>query len=98
MTEVRVKTIVQSWSENGPNPMRVWGKLGMTCPNKAAGGREEVASARVVLATERLGGLLATGHADSNGWSLGVIAGAWGVERKVVTIGAGIGNACVMSW
>ncbi len=38
------------------------------------------------------------GHADSNGWSLGVIVGNWCIRRKVVTIGAGIGNACVMSW
>ncbi len=38
------------------------------------------------------------GHADSYGWSLGVVVGNWGIGRKVVTIGAGIGNACVMSW
>jgi hypothetical protein len=38
------------------------------------------------------------GHADSNGRSLGVIVGDWGIGRKVVTIGAGIDNACMMSW
>ncbi len=54
MTVVHVKTIVQSWSANRPKPMRVWGELGMTCPDKAAGGRE-VANARVALATKRLG-------------------------------------------
>ncbi len=54
MTAVFVKTNVQSWSANSPKPMRVWGKLGMTCPDKAAGGRV-VADARVALATERLG-------------------------------------------
>ncbi len=54
MTVIHVKTIVQSWLANGPKPMRVWGKLGMTCPNKAAGGRA-VADARVALATKRSG-------------------------------------------
>ncbi len=53
MTVVHVKTIVQSWSANGPKLMRVWGKLGMTCPYKADGGRA-VADARVALATKRL--------------------------------------------
>jgi hypothetical protein len=38
------------------------------------------------------------GHADSNSWSLGVIVGNWGIGRKVVPVGAGIGGACVMSW
>ncbi len=35
---------------------------------------------------------------DSNGQRLGVIVGNWGIRRKVVPIGASIGNACVMSW
>ncbi len=38
------------------------------------------------------------GHADSNGRSLGVIVGNWGIRRKLVPIRAGIRNACVMSW
>ncbi len=38
------------------------------------------------------------GHADSNHCSLGVIVGDWGIGHKVVPIGAGIGNACVISW
>ncbi len=54
MTVVRVKTIVQSWLANGPKPMRVWGKLGMTCPDKAAGGRA-VADARVAIANKHSG-------------------------------------------
>jgi hypothetical protein len=69
--------------------MRVWGKLGMTCQGRA------VADARVVLATKHL---VTAGHADFNGQSLGVIVGNWGIGRKVVTIGAGIGDACMMSW
>ena len=58
MTAVFVKTIVQSWLANGPKPMRVWGKLGMTCPDKAAGG-SAVADARVALATKHSGQPLA---------------------------------------
>ncbi len=54
MTVVCVKMIAQSWLANGPKPMRVWGKLGTTCPDKAAGGRV-VAGARVALATKCLG-------------------------------------------
>jgi hypothetical protein len=54
VTEVSVKTIVQSWPANGPKPMRVWGKLGMTCPEEAAGGKE-VTHVRVALATEHSG-------------------------------------------
>ncbi len=38
------------------------------------------------------------GHSDSNGQSLGVIVGDWGIGRKVVPIGTQISNACVMSW
>jgi hypothetical protein len=38
------------------------------------------------------------GHTDSKGWSLGVIIGNWGIRRKVVPIGDGIGDAYVMSW
>ncbi len=95
MTAVRVKMIVQSWLANGPKPMRIWGKLGMTYPGKAAGGRA-VANARVALATKRSGPTV--GYADSNGWSLGVIVGDWGIRREVVPIGARIGDACVMSW
>ncbi len=52
MTAVLVKMIVQSWLANGPKPMRVWGKLGMTCPDKAARG-SVVADARVALANKR---------------------------------------------
>jgi hypothetical protein len=65
----------------------------MTCPYKAAGGRA-VVDARVALATH----CLAVGHADSYGRSLGVVVGNWGIGRKLVTIGAGIGDAFVMSW
>ncbi len=59
MTAVCVKMIVQSWLANSPKPMRVWGKLGMTCPDKAARGRA-VADARVVLASKHLEPPLAT--------------------------------------
>ncbi len=69
MTAVCVKTIMQSWLANAPKPMRVWGKLGMTCPDKAAGGRA-VADARVALATKRSGHPLATQTPT---------VGAWGV-------------------
>ncbi len=69
MTAVFVKTIMQSWLAYGPKPMRVWGKLGMTCPNKAAKGRV-VADARVALATECSGQPLAT-HTP--------MVGAWGL-------------------
>jgi hypothetical protein len=69
VTVVQVKMIVQSWLANGLKPMRVWGKLGMTCPNKAAGGRV-VADARVALATKCLGQLLAMQT---------LMVGAWGL-------------------
>ncbi len=69
MTVVRVKTIVQSWLANGLKLMRVWGKLGMTCPNKAAGGRA-VADAMVALATERLGRSLAMQTPTVGAWGL----------------------------
>jgi hypothetical protein len=49
VTVICVKMIVQSWFANGPKPMRAWGKLGMTCPNEAAGGRV-VTDSRVALA------------------------------------------------
>ncbi len=41
---------------------------------------------------------MTVGHADSYSWSLGVVVGGWGIERKEVPIRAKIGNACVMSW
>ncbi len=62
----------------------------MTCPNKAAGGRV-VADARVAFG-------VTVGHVDSNGQSLGVIVGNWGIGDKVVPIGARISNAFMMSW
>jgi hypothetical protein len=34
---------------------------------------------------------------DSNSRGLGVVVGNWGIGRKVVAIGAKIGDACVMS-
>jgi hypothetical protein len=49
--------------------MRVWGKLGMTCPNKAAGGKE-VADARVALATGHLGQPLGTQTPTVGAWGL----------------------------
>ncbi len=58
-----------AWLANGPKPMRVWGKLGMTCPDKAAGG-SVVADARVVLATKRLGRKLATRTPTVGAWGL----------------------------
>jgi hypothetical protein len=69
VTVVCVKTIVQSWLANGPKPMRVWGKLGMTCPDKAAGGRA-VADARGALVTERLGQPLAMSTPTVGAWGL----------------------------
>jgi hypothetical protein len=75
MTGVHVKMIVQSWSANGPKPMRVWGKLGMACPNEAARCRA-VADARVVLATERLGQPLAMGTPTVRAWGLKLATGA----------------------
>ena len=59
MTAVAVKTMVHPWSAKGPNPMRVCGKDGITCPDIAAGGCEDV-NVRVALATERSGRPLAT--------------------------------------
>jgi hypothetical protein len=69
VTVVHVKTIVQTWLANRPKPMRVWGKLGMTCSDKAAGGRV-VADARVVLATKRSGQPLATKTPTVGAWGL----------------------------
>ncbi len=69
MTAVFVKTVVQSWLANGPKLMRVWGKLGMACPNKAAVG-SVVANARVALATKRLGQPLATQTPTVGAWGL----------------------------
>jgi hypothetical protein len=69
VTAVCVKRIVQSWLANGPKPMRVWGKLGMTCPDKAVGGRA-VADARVALATKRLSQPLATRTPAVGAWGL----------------------------
>ncbi len=69
MTAVHVKTIVQSWLAKGPKPMKVWGKLGMTCPDKAAEGRV-VADARVALATKHSGQLLATQTPMVRAWGL----------------------------
>jgi hypothetical protein len=69
VTAVCVMMIVLSWWANGPKPMRVWGKLGMTCPDKAAGGRE-VGNARVALATKRLGQPLATRTPTVKVWGL----------------------------
>ncbi len=69
MTAVFVKTIVQSWLMNGPKQMRVWGILGMTCQDKAAGGRA-VADARVALATERSGQPLDTRTSTVGAWGL----------------------------
>jgi hypothetical protein len=69
VTVVCVKTIVQSWLTNGPKPMRVWGKLGITYPNKTAGGRA-VADESVALATERLGQPLATWTPTVGAWGL----------------------------
>ena len=96
MTVVCVKMIVQSWLANGPKPMSTWGTLGMTCSDEAAGGRA-VADARVALAIKCLGQPLAM-QTDSNGRSLGVIVGDWGIGHKVVPIGARISDACVVSW
>ena len=61
--------IVQSWLANGPKLMGVWGKLGMTCPTKAAGGRA-VVDARVVLATKCSGQPLATKTPTVGAWGL----------------------------
>jgi hypothetical protein len=69
VTVVRVKTILQSWLAIGPKPMRVWGKVGMTCPKEAAGGRA-VADARVALATKLLGQPLAMWTPMVRGWEL----------------------------
>ncbi len=40
--------------------------------------------ARVALATKPFGATI--GHADSYGWSPGIVVGNWGIERKVVSI------------
>jgi hypothetical protein len=69
VTAYFVKTIMQSWLANGPTPMRAWGKLDMTCPDKAAGG-SAVADARVVLATKSLGRLLAMQTRMVGAWGL----------------------------
>ncbi len=59
MTNVLLKTILQPWLVKGPKPMRVRGKEGMTWPNIVDGGSAGT-EARVALATECLGHLLAT--------------------------------------
>ena len=58
-TAVLVKMILQPRSANGPKPMREWGKVGITWPCIAAGGRDG-AEARVALATDRSGRPFAT--------------------------------------
>jgi hypothetical protein len=67
----------------------------MTCLDKAAVGRA-VADARVCTGHQAFGATV--GHADSYGKSLGVVVGNWGIGRKVVTIGAKIGDTYVMNW
>jgi hypothetical protein len=57
--------------------MRVWGELGITYPDKAAGGRA-VADARVVLATECSGQPLATRIPPVGAWGLYLATGAAG--------------------
>jgi hypothetical protein len=69
VTAVFVKTIVQSWSANSPKPMRVWGKLGMTCPDKAARG-SAVVDAGVALTTECSGQPLAMQTPMVGAWGL----------------------------
>jgi hypothetical protein len=59
--------------------MRVWGKLGITCPDKAAGGRA-VADARVVLAAKCSGQLLATQTSPVGAWGLYLATGAAGAK------------------
>jgi hypothetical protein len=59
VTDVLLKTILQPWLAKGTKPMRLWGKEGMTWPNIIDGGSAET-DARVALASERLGHLLAT--------------------------------------
>jgi hypothetical protein len=59
VTDVLLKTILQPWWAKGPNPMKVWGKDGMTWPNIVAGGNTEI-EARVALATECSGHPFAT--------------------------------------
>ncbi len=80
VTVVCVKTIVQSWLANGPKPMRVWGKLCMTCPNKAVGGRA-VADARVALATKCSGQPLAMRTPTVGAWGLKLATGASGTNQ-----------------
>jgi hypothetical protein len=60
--------------------MRVWGKLGMTCPNKAAGGRA-VVDARVALATEHSGQPLGTQTPTVGAWGLSLATGASGAKK-----------------
>jgi hypothetical protein len=79
VTAVFVKMIVQSWLANGPKPMRVWVKLGMTCPDEAAGG-SGVTDARVVLVTERSGQPLATGTPTVRAWVLWLATRASGAK------------------
>ncbi len=53
------KTIQQPRLAKGPKPMRVWGKVGITCPCTVVGGRD-AAEASVALATNCTGRPFAT--------------------------------------
>jgi hypothetical protein len=54
VTAVFVKTIVQPWSANGPRPMSVWVKDGITCPCIEEEERDGT-EARVARATDLSG-------------------------------------------
>ncbi len=58
-TPVLVKVMVYPRSANGPKPMRMWGKKGMTWPCMAAGGREGT-KASISLSTNLSGSPFAT--------------------------------------
>ncbi len=60
VTAVLVKTILHPRSANGPKPMRVWGKVGITWPCITAGGGRDGAEARVAMAADLSGRPFAT--------------------------------------
>ena len=85
-TAVMAKTIWQPKLANGPKPMRVWGKEGITRPCIAAGGSDG-AEARVALLGE------AVCDSDANGGSLGVKIRRRRTGHKVEATGIRVDNA-----
>ena len=78
VASVLVNVMVQPRSANGPKPIRVWGKEGITWPCMAAGGRDGT-KACVALATDFSGRPFAT---------LTPMVGACGLRLETGVLGA----------